>query len=111
MLRQDTAAHSLLSERSLWAVVEGDSIDPRCVPYWKMLEEKFSTVLEFAKNILTDVDHSKRGEAGIARKKLKQGAVPQGVSPYRTLGVRDAAFRDLTSNFFGRSMLDKLFSS
>ena len=77
VLRQDTAAQCLLSERSLRAVAEGDRIDPRCVPYWKMLEEKFSTVFEFAKHILMDMDHSKRGEAGIARMKLKQDAVPQ----------------------------------
>ena len=111
VLRQDTAAHSLLSLRSLRAVVEGDCIDPGCVPYRKMLEEKFSTVFEFAKNILTDVDHSKCGEAGIARIKLKQGAVPQRVGPYRTVGVRDAAFRELISNFFERGMFEKSFSS
>ena len=49
VLLQDTAAHSLLSERSLRPVSEGDRIDPRCVLYQKMLEEKLSTVLEFAK--------------------------------------------------------------
>ena len=100
VLRQDTAAHPPLSERSLLAVVEGDRIDPRCVPYPKMLEEKFSTVFQFAKNILTDVEHSKRGEAGIARIKLRQGAVPQRVGPYGTVGVPDAAFRELVSKFF-----------
>ena len=66
-VRQNTAAHDLLSKRSLRAVVEGDRSVPCCVPYRKMLEKEFSTVFEFAKNILTDVDHSKRGEAGIAR--------------------------------------------
>ena len=111
VLRQDTAAHSLLSEDSLQAVVEGDRIDPRCVPYEKMLEEKFSTVFEFAKNILTDVDHSKHGEAGIARIKLKQGAVPQRVGRYRTVGVRDAPFLELISKFFERGMLEKSASS
>ena len=111
VLRQNTAAHDLLSERSLRAVVEGDRSDPRCVSYRQMLEKEFSTVFEFAKNILTDVDHSKRGEAGIARIKLKQGAVPQRVGPYRTVGVRDAAFRESISKFFERGMLEKLFSS
>ena len=57
VLRQDTAAHSVHSERSLQAVVEGDRIDPRAVPYQKMLEEKFPTFFEFLKNILTVVDH------------------------------------------------------
>ena len=111
VLRQNTAAHDLLSERSLRAVVEGDRSDPRCVPYRKMLEKEFSTVFEFAKNILTDVDHSKRGEAGIARIKLKQGAVPQRVGPYGTVKVRDAAFRELISKVFERGLLEKSFSS
>ena len=67
--------------------------------------------LSLRKTILTDVDHSKRGEAGIARIKLKQAAVPQRVGPYGTVGVRDAAFRELISQFFERGMLEKLFSS
>ena len=104
VLRQHTAAHSQLSKRSLRAVVGGDRIDPRCMPYQKMLEEKFSTVFEFAKNILTDVDHSNRGEARI---KFKQGAVPQQVGPYRTVKVRDAAFRELISQLLERGMLEK----
>ena len=111
MLRQDTAAHYLLSERSMQAVVEGDCIDPRRVPHRKMLEEKFSTFFEFAKNILTDVDHSKRGEAGIVRIKMEQRTVPQQLGPYRTVGVRDAAFHELISKPFERSMLEKSFSS
>ena len=80
------------------------------MPYSKVLEEKVSTVFEFAKNILTDVDHSKRGEAGIALIKLKQGASPQRVGPYGTVGVPDAAFRELISKFFERGMLEKIFS-
>ena len=111
VLRQDTAAHSLISERSLRAVVEGDRIDPRFVPYRKMLVETFSTVFEFAKNILTDVDHFKRGEAGIAQIKLEQGGIPQRIGPYRTVGVRDAAFRKLISKISERGVLEKSFSS
>ena len=80
MLRQDTAAHSLLSERSLRAVVEGKRIDPRSVLYRKMLEKKYPLFFSL-RTIPTDVDHAKRGEAGIARMKLKQGAVPQRVGP------------------------------
>ena len=76
-----------------------------------MLEEKSSTVLEFAKNILTDEDHSKRGEAGITRFKLKQGAIRLRDGPYRTVGVRDAAFRDLISKFSEPGMLGISFSS
>ena len=107
VLRQDTAAHSLLSERSLRAVVEGDHIDPRCVLYRKMLEGEFSNVVQFAKNILINVDHSKRVDAGIARINLKQGAVPQRVGPYRTVGVRDAAFDEVISKCFERGMLEE----
>ena len=107
VLRQDTAAHPLLSECSLRAVVEKDRIDPRYVRYRKMLEEKNSTVFEFAKNILTDVDQSKRGETGMARIKLKQGAFPRRIGPYRTVGVRESAFPELISKFFERGMQKK----
>ena len=111
MLQQDSAAHSVLLERSLQAVVEGDRIDPRCDPYRKMLKKKFSTGFKFAKNFLTDVDHSKRGGLGAARIKLKRGAVPQRVGPCTTMGVRDAAFHELISKFLERCMLRKSFSS
>ena len=57
--------------------------------------------------MLTEVDHSKRGEAGIARIKLKQRAVPQRVGRDRTVGVRDAAFREMIFTFFERGMLGK----
>ena len=73
---------------------------------------RFKTVFEFPENIL-DVDPALRGdpEDSVAVIHLKNGAVPQRVAPYRTVGVRDAAFRDLIAKFFKRGMLERSHSA
>ena len=70
--------------------------------------ERFTTVFEFPENIL-DVDPPLRGDPddSIAVIHLTNGAVPQRVAPYRTVGVRDAAFREPIAKFFKRGMLER----
>ena len=83
-----------LQERSVRSVVESDMQDPRCADYPACSMEHFKTVFEFPENIL-DVDPALRGDRDdpVAVIHLKNGAVPQRVAPYRTVGVRDVAFR------------------
>ena len=101
-----------LEERSLRSVVESDMQDPRCADYRERLMERFENIFEFPDNIL-EVDPSLRGspEDSIAVIHLKQGAMPQRVAPYRTVGVRDTAFRELIAKFFKRGMLEQSHSA
>ena len=101
-----------LQARSVRSVVELDMQDPRCADYRARLMERFKTVFEFSENIL-DVDPARRGhlEDSVAVIHLKNGAVPQRVAPYRTVGVRDAAFRELIAKCFKRGMLERSHSA
>ena len=74
--------------------------------------ERFKNIFEFPDNIL-DVDPSLRGsqEDSIAVIHLKQGAVPQRVAPYRTVEVRDTAFRELIAKIMKRGMLERSHSA
>ena len=101
-----------LQERSVRSVVESDMQDPRCADYRAHLMGRFKTVFGFPENIL-DVGPALRGnhEDSVAVIHLKNGAVPQRVAPYRTVGVRDAAFRELIAKFFRRGMSERSHSA
>ena len=107
MSHPDSPDFFQLQERSVRSVVESDMQDPRCADYRARLMERFKTVFEFAENIL-DVDPALRGdpEDSVAVIHLENGAAPQRVAPYRTVGVRDAAFRELIAKCFKIGMLE-----
>ena len=86
--------------------------DARCADYRARLMGRFKTVFEFPENIL-DVDPAVRGdpEDSVAVIHLGNRAVPQRVAPYRTVGVRDVAFRELIAKFFKRGMLERSHSA
>ena len=88
VLHPDSPDFFQLQERSVRSVVESDMQDPRCADYTARLMERFKTVFEFPENIL-DVDPAVRGdpEDSVAVIHLKNGAVPQRVVPYCTVGV------------------------
>ena len=94
------------------SVLESDMHDSRCTDYCARLMERFKTVFEFPENIL-DVHPALRGdpEDSVAVNHKKNWAVPQHVAPYRTVGVRDAAFRELIAKFFKRGMLERSHSA
>ena len=112
VLHPDSADFFQLQQRSVRSVIESDMQDPRCAHYHARLMERFKTVFEFPENIL-DVDPALRGdpEDSVAVIHLKNGAVPQHVAPYRTVGVRDAAFRELIAKFFNRGMSERSHSA
>ena len=82
--------------------------DLKCADYSTRLMERLKNVLKFPKNIL-EVDFSLRGDLAdsIAVIHLKNGPVPQRVGSYRTVGGRNAAFRDLIAKFFQRGILQR----
>ena len=91
-----------LEERSLRSVVESDMQDPRRADYWECLMEGFKNIFEFPDNIF-HLDPSLRGspEDSIAVIHLKQGAVPQQVAPYRTVGIGMGSHSFLCANVRG----------
>ena len=73
----------------------------------------FSTTKPTCRNTSKDLGHnsrtsfsSTRGKYGVASISLKSGARPQRVTPYRAVGLRDAAFRELITKFSQRGMLE-----
>ena len=108
--------HSLdffqLQERSVRSVVESDMQDLRCADYRTRSMERFKNVFEFSENIL-EVGPALRCnlDDSTAVIHLKNGAVPQGVAPFRTVGVRDTAFRELIAKYFKRSLLERSHSA
>ena len=105
MLSEGSPQYRALQERSVRSVVEGDNADPRCQPIRVRLQEEFSKVFTFPDDIRT-VNPSTRGKYGVASISLKSWAKPQRVTPYRAVGLRDAAFRELITKFSQRGMLE-----
>ena len=111
VLHPDSPDFFQLQARSVRSVVESNVQDSRSADYRARLMECLKTVYEFPENI-SDVDQALRGdpENSTAVIHPKNGAVPQRVAPYRTVGVRDAAFRELIAKFFKRGMLGRSHS-
>ena len=105
MLSEGSPQFRALQDRSVRSVGEDDNSDPRCQPIRVPLQEEFAKVFTFPDDIHT-VNPSKRGKYGVASISLKSGAKPQGVTPYRAAGLRDAAFCQLIAKFSQRGMLE-----
>ena len=105
MLSEGSPQFRALQDRSVPSVVESDNADPRCQPIRVRLQEEFAKVFTFPDDIRT-VNPSKRGKYGVASISLKSGAKPQRVTPYRAVGLRAAAFRELIAQFSRRGMLE-----
>ena len=94
------------SQRSVRAAVQADQEDPRCAEIRAQLQECFKEKT-FQHTPIKEVPRDLRphGEHAIPFKTATPQ--PQKCVPYRTCGIRDAAFRELVNKFIARGFLQK----
>ena len=94
------------SQQSMRAAVQADQEDPRCAEIRAQLQESFKEKI-FQHTPIKEVPRDLRphGEHAIPFKTATPQ--PQKCVPYRTCGIRDAAFRELVNKFIARGFLQK----
>ena len=94
------------SQRSVRAAMQADQEDPRCAEMRAQLQESFKEKI-FQHTPIKGVPRDLRphGEHAIPFKTAPPQ--PQKCVPYRTCGIRDAAFRELVNKFIARGFLQK----
>lgn len=104
LLDEDWDAPTPQTVEALRSVIASGTQHPDAQPYCEELSRLFHTQL-FEPQLARDVDPAIRGPFGVAHIELRPNAVPQARRPFRTLGEREAALREIIEKFKERGWI------
>ena len=91
--------------KQIFSVIESTEQHPEADPFIQKIQVDYKDVL-YETVLAKDVDPDLRGPYGVAHIELKPDAVPQKRKPFRMLGEKEEAFRQLIKKFLDRGWIE-----